>query len=141
MFDEIMKIINCEDVTAIENAVREMERLVGLGNDKIKSLKDKQFYSECVDNEDDDVVVTLNLDDGSEVTCEILTIFDVNDQDYIVLLPLDKNGEPNEDGEVFIYRYFEDETGAPSLDNIESDEEYEAVSKRFDEICDEDFGE
>lgn len=91
-----------------------------------------------VDNEDDDVVVTLNLDDGTEVTCEILTIFDVNEQDYIVLLPLDKNGEPNADGEVYIYRYFEDEDGTPSLDNIASDEEYEAVSKRFDEIYEED---
>jgi uncharacterized protein YrzB (UPF0473 family) len=87
-----------------------------------------------VDNEDDDVVVTLNLDDGTEVTCEILTIFDLGDQDYIVLLPLDENGEENAEGEVYIYRYFEDETGAPSLDNIESDEEYEAVSARFEEI-------
>lgn len=87
-----------------------------------------------VDNEDDDVVVTLNLDDGSEVTCEILTIFDLNDQDYIVLLPLDENGNENEEGEVYIYRYFEDETGAPSLDNIESDEEYAAVSAKFDEL-------
>ena len=40
-----------------------------------------------VDNEDDDVVVTLNLDDGSEVTCEIITIFEVDEQDYIVLIP------------------------------------------------------
>ncbi len=87
-----------------------------------------------VDNEDDDVVVTLNLDDGSEVTCEILTIFDIEDQDYIVLLPLDDKGEPNDEGQVFIYRYFEDETGAPSLDNIESDKEYEAVSAKFDEL-------
>ena len=87
-----------------------------------------------VDNEDDDVVVTLNLDDGSEVTCEILTIFDIRDQDYIVLLPLDENGEENADGEVYIYRYFEDETGAPSLDNIESDDEYAAVSAKFDEL-------
>ena len=91
-----------------------------------------------IDNEDDDVVVTLNLDDGSEVTCEIITIFDIGDQDYIVLIPLDANGEPNEEGEVYIYRYFEDETGAPSLENILSDEEYEAVSKRFDELMDED---
>ena len=91
-----------------------------------------------VDNEDDDVVVTLNLDDGSEVTCEILTIFDLGEQDYIVLLPLDDKGEPNEEGQVYIYRYFEDETGAPSLENILSDEEYEAVSKRFDELMDED---
>ncbi|WP_028243890.1 DUF1292 domain-containing protein [Pseudobutyrivibrio ruminis] len=87
-----------------------------------------------VDNEDDDVVVTLNLDDGTEVTCEILTIFDIGDQDYIVLLPLDENGEENADGEVYIYRYFEDETGAPSLDNIESDDEYAAVSAKFDEL-------
>ena len=87
-----------------------------------------------VDNEDDDVVVTLSLDDGSEVTCEILTIFDIGYQDYIVLLPLDENGEENAEGQVYIYRYFEDETGAPSLDNIESDEEYDAVAKKFDEL-------
>ena len=102
-------------------------------------MDDNQIFP--VDNEDDDVVVTLNLDDGNEVTCEILTIFDLGDQDYIVLLPLDDNGEPNEDGEVFIYRYSEDETGAPSLDNIESDEEYEAVSRRFDEVYGEDLEE
>ena len=90
-----------------------------------------------IDNEDDDVVVTLNLDDGSEVTCEIITIFDLDEQDYIVLIPLDDKGEPNEDGEVYIYRYFEDETGAPSLENIHSDEEYAAVSKRFEELLSE----
>ncbi|MBQ7470629.1 MAG: DUF1292 domain-containing protein [Pseudobutyrivibrio sp.] len=90
-----------------------------------------------IDNEDDDVVVTLNLDDGSEVTCEIITIFDLDEQDYIVLIPLDDKGEPNEDGEVYIYRYFEDETGAPSLENILSDEEYAAVSKRFEELLSE----
>lgn len=94
-----------------------------------------------VNNEDDDVVVTISMDDGTEVTCEILTIFDVEDQDYIVLLPLDDNGNPSDDGEVFIYRYNEDEDGTPSLDNIASDEEYEKVSARFDEIQDEAFGE
>ena len=94
-----------------------------------------------VDNEDDDVVVTVSMDDGSEVTCEILTIFDIGDQDYIVLLPLDENGEASDEGEVFIYRYFEDENGTPSLDNIASDEEYEAVAKRFDELQEEAFEE
>lgn len=90
-----------------------------------------------IDNEDDDVVVTLSLDDGSEVTCEIITIFDLGDQDYIVLIPLDKDGQPNAEGDVYIYRYNEDETGAPSLENIMSDEEYEAVAARFDEIIEE----
>lgn len=88
-------------------------------------------------NEDEDIMVTLDLDDGSQVECEILTIFTVNDQDYIALLPLDDKGEPNEEGEVFIYRYSEDAEGNATLDNIESDDEYEAVSDRFDELLDE----
>lgn len=88
-------------------------------------------------NEDSDIMVTLDLDDGSQVECEILTIFSVGEQDYIALLPLTEDGEPNEDGEVFIYRYAEDADGNPSLDNIDDDEEYEAVSDRFDEWLDE----
>ena len=82
-------------------------------------------------------MVTLNLDDGTDVECRILTIFEVDAQDYIALLPVDEDEQPNEDGEVFIYRYSEDAEGNPSLENIEDDEEYEVVSDRFDELLDE----
>ena len=85
---------------------------------------------------DDAMFVTLDLDDGTQVECEILTIFDVNKQDYIALLPLTED-EDEENDEVFIYRYFEDEDGNPSLENIEDDDEYEAVADRFDELLDE----
>lgn len=88
-------------------------------------------------DDETDMQVTLSLDDGSEVECGILTIFDIEDQNYIVLIPLDEDGKENEEGEVFIYRYFEDEEGNPSLENIESDEEYEIVADRFDELLDE----
>ena len=74
-------------------------------------------------SDDEDICVTLDMDDGTQVDCEIVTIFDVNDQDYIVLLPLDEDGEENEEGTVYIYRYFEDEDGNPSLENIQDDEE------------------
>ena len=93
--------------------------------------KEKQLSDE------EDIMVTLNLDDGTDVECRILTIFEVDAQDYIALLPLDDKGQDNPDGEVFIYRYFEDEKGEPSLENILSDEEYEAVADRFDELLDE----
>lgn len=83
----------------------------------------------------DEWTVTVELDDGSEMDCEPLTIFDVDMQNYIVLLPVDENGAPSEE-QVYIYRYYEDEKGEPSLGNIESDEEYDKVSKRFDEIQD-----
>ena len=47
---------------------------------------------------------------------------------------LDENGE-NEDGEVYLYRY-DNSTGSPVLDNIESDEEYDAVADMFDQMLD-----
>lgn len=87
--------------------------------------------------DEDDIMVTLNLDNNQDVECKILTIFEAGGQDYIVLLPLDEKGNKNAEGEVYIYRYSEDEEGNPSLENIESDEEYEIVADRFDELLDE----
>lgn len=82
--------------------------------------------------DDEDLFVTLTLEDDSEVECQVLTIFEVEGQDYIVLLPLDS--AESEEGEIFIYRYFEDENGEPGLDNIETEEEFEMVSEVFDQL-------
>ena len=81
------------------------------------------------------MTVTLTLDDGSEVECVILTIFEAGGRDYIALLPTD--GEDADEGEVYLYRYVEDTDGNPSLDNIEDDDEYEIVADAFDELLDE----
>ena len=78
--------------------------------------------------------VTLTLDDDTEVECEIVSIFPVGEKEYIALLPLD--GDEAEDGEVFIYRYTESADGEPDLQNIEDDDEYEAVADAFDELLD-----
>ncbi len=90
-------------------------------------------------DEDDmeDLRVTLSLDDGLEVECKILTIFELEDQNYIVLMPEDEDEDDSDEAEVFIYRYFEDEDGNPSLENIEDDDEYEAVTEVFEELLDE----
>lgn len=86
-----------------------------------------------IDNEEE-AVVTLELDDGTTLECAVLTIFPVGKNDYIALLPLD--GEAAEEGEIFLYKYIETEDGEPSLDNILDDDEYEAVSDAFDELLD-----
>ena len=92
------------------------------------------------DNLDEEMTVELNLDDGSTVVCAIITILEVEGQDYIVLLPLDENGE-SESGDVFLYRYAEVD-GEPTLENIEDDDEYEIAADAFDEWMDEqDFDE
>lgn len=96
-----------------------------------------QEVNDSILPDDDDIFVTLDMDDGTQVECEIITIFDLGDQDYIVLLPLDEDGGEDTEGTVYIFRYFEDEEGNPSLENIQSDEEFEAVEERFDELLDE----
>ena len=85
--------------------------------------------------EEETVTVTLTLDNDEVVECDVLTTYTVNDRDYIALLPLNEDGE-NEDGDVYLYRYSE-EDGEPTLANIEDDEEYEMAADGFDEWLDE----
>ena len=95
-------------------------------------MSENDFMKQEIDDDPNDYRVTLDLDDGTSVECAIMTILEVDEQDYIVLVPLDENDEPIEEGEVYIYRYFEDEDGNASLDNIDNDEEFERVSECFD---------
>ena len=72
------------------------------------------------------------------VNCAIITILTVEAKDYIVLLPLDEDGE-NEDGEVWFYGYSEnpdDPNEEPILAYIEDDDVYEKVADAFDEYLD-----
>ncbi len=88
--------------------------------------------------DDSDMTVELELNDGIKVTCAIITILTVNEKDYIVLLPLDEEGQATE-GEVWFYGYKEDENDPniePELIYIEDDDEYEAVADAFDEFLD-----
>lgn len=87
---------------------------------------------------EEEMTVDLELEDGSKVTCAVITILTVSGKDYIALLPLDENGE-NEDGEVWFYGYKEDESDPnvePELIYIDDDDEYEAVADAFDEFLD-----
>lgn len=87
---------------------------------------------------EEEMTVTMTLENGKEITCAIITILTVDEKDYIALLPLDENGE-NNDGEVWIYGYKEDENDPnvePELFFIHDEAEYEAVSDAFDEYLD-----
>lgn len=83
----------------------------------------------------EEMTVTLTLDDGKELECVVLTIFPAGDKEYIALLPMED--EEAEEGEVYLYRYTEDEDGLPNLENVEDDEEYDIVADAFDELLDE----
>lgn len=82
-------------------------------------------------------LITLTLDDDSEVECVVLSIFSVEEQEYIALMPVEELEKDEESSEVLLYRFFESEEGQLDLSNIESDEEYDVVSEAFSQILDE----
>lgn len=86
---------------------------------------------------DENMTVDLTLDDGSIVTCKIITILTVDDKDYIALMPINENDKEEE--EVWFYGYREnpdDVNEEPELTYIDDDEVYEAVVDAFDEFLD-----
>ena len=76
--------------------------------------------------------IKLTLEDDTELECAVLTTFDVNDQEYIPLLPLDENGK-NTNGDVYLFRFSED-GDQPAIENIERNDEYMAAAEAFDEF-------
>lgn len=85
------------------------------------------------DEEFEDLQITLTLDDGSVLECDVLARFPLDGQQYIALAPVEDSGVED----IYLYRFAEDADGEPVLTVIEDDDEYEAAADRFDEILDE----
>lgn len=85
-------------------------------------------------NQNEYSTVTLSLDDGTECECAIYRIFPAGENNYIALIPLEDSEDDEQD--IYLYRYTENENSEPLLENIETDEEYEIVSEAFDEELD-----
>ncbi len=84
----------------------------------------------------EDATVSMTLEDGTELECDVVAIFPVDGKDYIALLP-NKVIDGYEENEVFLYRYQELEGDDINLEPIDNEEEYEAVADAFDELLDE----
>ena len=84
----------------------------------------------------EDFTITITLDNDLEVECAVVATFEVEERDYIALLPLNHHDKLDPE-EVFLYRFSikEGQEGL-QLDNIETDEEYNKVADVFDELVD-----
>ena len=56
-----------------------------------------------MENEELDNIVTLNDEDGNEVKFEFLDLVELDEEEYVVLLPVSEEGEEDE-GEVVILK-------------------------------------
>ena len=96
-------------------------------NEKVNPDEAEQDF----DEEEGDFL-TLEFDDGTEVECEILGVFDYDGKEYIALIPDDGTDD------AYIYGYKEVGEDEFELIDIEDDEEFERVVEEFDKIMGED---
>ena len=83
------------------------------------------------DMEEEVDIITLEFDEGEEVECEIMGVFDFNGKEYIALIPDDGTDD------VYIYGYKEVGEDEFEIVDIDDDAEFEAVAAKFDKIMDE----
>ncbi|MCL6447123.1 MAG: DUF1292 domain-containing protein [Armatimonadetes bacterium] len=79
-------------------------------------------------------VLTLIDEDGEEQDFAILDIVELEGSRYAILLPLDEEGEEEDEGEAIILKYAKDEEGNEILTDIEDDEEWERVADAWEEM-------
>lgn len=97
------------------------------------------FFNE--DNEDV-ALITLNDEEGNEVDAALMAVFQIeevySDEEFAVLMPLEQDEEAlaNGQGEVLIFRYFEDEAGDPNFEAIEDDEMAQTAIDVFQAMVD-----
>lgn len=72
--------------------------------------------------------ITLEFDDGVEIECEIMGVFDCSGKEYIALIPNDETDD------VYIYGYKEVGDDEFELVDIDDDAEFEKVVAEFDSI-------
>ena len=88
----------------------------------------------------EEMQVSLELEDGSTLECEVIYIFEWNGDDYAALTPVDESIE-----EIYFFGIQIDTEGDQpeiTLLQIEDDETLDAISDAFDEMLDEEeFGE
>lgn len=72
--------------------------------------------------------ITLEYDDGTELECEILGVFEADSSEYIALVPQDNSDD------VYIYGYKETGDNEFELIDIEDDEEFGKATKVFEEL-------
>lgn len=77
---------------------------------------------------DQEAVITLEFDDGVELECEIMGVFEYGEKEYIALIPLDDSDD------VYIYGYKEVGEDEFELVDIEDDAEFEGAVAEFEAI-------
>ena len=89
----------------------------------------------------DDNIILLHDEDGQEVKFEFLDLVELDDEEYVVLLPVSEEGEEDDDGEVVILKLedTDDESKEESYVGVEDEEVLSKVFEIFKEKFKDEF--
>ncbi len=82
-------------------------------------------------NEELDNIVVLNDENGNEVKFEFLDLVELDDEEYVVLLPVSEEGE-EEEGEVVILKVEDNDDENSEEESYVSIEDEEILNKVFE---------
>ena len=93
-----------------------------------------------MENEELDNIIILNDEDGNEVQFEFLDLVELDDEEYVVLLPVSDEGEEDE-GEVVILKLedTDEDSEEESYIGVEDEERLNKVFEIFKEKYKDDF--
>lgn len=84
------------------------------------------------ENEELNNIITLNDENAEEVQFEFLDLIEYNEEEYVILLPIDETDETDEAGEVVILKVEHTEAeDEESYVGVEDEEELNAVFAIF----------
>ena len=85
-----------------------------------------------MENEElDDNIVVLNDEEGNELQFEFLDLVELDDEEYVVLLPVTEEGE-EEDGEVVILKLEDNDDEDSEEESYVSVEDEDVLNKVFE---------
>lgn len=86
---------------------------------------------ENMNGEELDNIVILNDEEGNEVKFEFLDLIELDEEEYVVLLPIDDEGEEDE-GEVVILKVEDTDDEESDEESYVSVEDEEVLNKVFE---------
>ncbi len=92
--------------------------------------------------EEEDNVVVLNDEEGNEIRFEFLDLVELDDEEYVVLLPIaEEDAEEDDEGEVVILKIedSEEDDDGESYVSVEDEEVLNKVFEIFKEKFKDDF--
>ena len=95
-------------------------------------MSDKMDRENGQNENEEEMRITLEFDDGQKVDVEPLFIFNFEDKDYIALVPLDEKSD-----DIYIYIYHELDNDEFEFLDIEDDDEFDRVAAEFERIIEE----